>query len=165
MRRGIQSAPEDLPQFANYNKEKAKPSTAVCTPNIDQQKTTGTKVGIAVGSFIAAAAAFGIYHQQQKKKRLAAEKMMADEELDRTKDELELGSNMMQNPMQSSRNLNNTSLIQKGKEADAEIMKLRDEVRRLRYSASARKLAIELARDDSKMPSSRSRKKEFGQTP
>ena len=159
-----ENAPEntDLP---NYDKAKANAEyKSVCTPNIDNEMSTGTKVGISIGALVAAAAVYGIYFQHQKKKRLAEEKKMADIELDRTKDELELGSNMMMNPMQSGRNLNNTSLIEKGKQADAEILKLRDEVRRLKILCQ-RKENSQLSvstRGMSKLPSSR--KKEFGQT-
>ena len=155
------------PDLAFYNESNAQAEyTLSCLPNIDEKLSTTTIGIIAGGAFLALLAAVAIFRQQRKKRLIQKEKNMAIAELDRTKDELELGENMMYNPMQQTRKADNAHLIAKGQESDAEILRLRDEVRRLkmmvqRKDDSAYSNVGLSTRVATRMPG---RKKEFGQT-
>ena len=155
---------EDIVNLTHFDLKIARSEwEASCAPNIDTQMTSGAKIGIALGALVCLGAVMAIHLQQKRKREIALQKEMADKELDRAKDELELGENMMKNPMKAPNIVDNTALIQKGKQADAEILKLREEVRRLKMMAQ-RKAQMSTSTRGIKMAKAPSRKKEFGQT-
>ena len=137
---------------------------AICAPTTNNSMSTGAKLGMAGAAALACFAMFAIHHQQKKKKRIQREKLMADAELGRAKDELELGENMMQNPMQTFKQQDNSHLIAKGHEADAEILKLREEVRRLKMMVQRRQQEVSTSSRSIQLAKASSRKKEFAQT-
>ena len=153
----------EFPSIVHYNESIANNEYKLaCDPNTDNKMSVGTIAAIAAGGAFVLFAFAAITRQQRKRRVIQKEKEMADAELDRTKDELELGENMMCNPMQHVRKADNSLLIAKGHESDAEILRLRDEVRRLKMMVQRK--------DQNNFPSSgmstriTGRKKEFGQT-
>jgi hypothetical protein len=137
-----------------------------CIDLVEQSMTTGAKVAIGVVGLVALGSIAGVAFVVRKKRQLAAARELTELEVDKAKDDLELNENMVRNPLQGPNpsQVDAQALSSANSMKDAEILKLREEIRRLKMVLQKDSHSDSFKRVQLSSRQLSSRKKQFGQS-
>jgi hypothetical protein len=153
--------PSKYESAENWNRTLANEEYMLTCRQTESLSTAGI-IAIGGAGFIAILAFSGLMIVHRRKKRALKQRDEAERELNTAKDDLELADSMVKNPLTyRGESTDNKQLVASVALKDAEIMNLREEVRRLKMMMQRSDHASSFGRIEM---SSKGRKKQFGQS-